>query len=144
MDNNELWARMSAQQAELQSRWDDYFRMQQEQQNTLVAKQEVARTVETAWNEVSKGANDAMFVMGEWEKVVNKTALVHHANELGLDTHMRAENGIDPNLVSGNQHEDWSWLHMDNPFSKDPSDLAGDAQDLAGGAADLGKSTGGV
>lgn len=130
IDNNELWARMDAQNAALQSKWDEYYRMQQEQFNTLQDKQEVARTVETVYNEVSKGTGDALFFMEQWEKVVDKQAENKHAVALGLDApHSRAE--MNNEMFSGNQTEDWSWLHTENPYNQSPQDAANHAADVA-------------
>lgn len=135
----DLMAQQAAQQAQLQSRWDEYMNLQMERADALAAKQEVAGIVSTAQNEVVKGVNDAFFVMGQFEKVINKNAVIHHANELGVDTHGRAADGIDPNLVSGNQHEDWSYLFRDNdsPFDRNPADLAEEAQALGEGAGSI-------
>ncbi len=132
----DVMAQQSAQSAELQARWDEYFQMQREQWESLEAHNQAARIESALTNEGERVNNDALFYMQQWGRTVNKREENANAVRLGLDAPY--SNTEMPQIFD---HEDRDWSVFDppanNPFDQDPTEAAEGAQDVAEGAADL-------
>ena len=117
---------MRTQNAAIDARQQEQFRIQREQNETLVAQQQGAQISQRAMNEAQNDTNSALFYLQQWQTTVNKIEVNAHAAELNLDPVY--QNPEMPNeLFSQNNNTDSGWLTIDNPFDQTPQEAAQEA-----------------
>lgn len=125
-DFTELMAHQAAQQAELMARQEEAMGLQREQFQVLQDKEERLRITTEGQDVVEGAVNTSLFDLQQWQRTFNKREENAHAVDLGLDAPYANTNF--PSEIFTHEAEDWSFLdRRDNPFDRDPTDVAEEA-----------------